>query len=98
MNDKKNEDFTVRMPESNNFSSSSDRDAFKARSSSRRPAAAASMPETIARLNNSPGVSILSYCLASISMTVVNKYVVSGNFWNLNFFYLAVQVSSHIQS
>ncbi|PHH77587.1 hypothetical protein CDD82_3449 [Ophiocordyceps australis] len=24
-------------------------------------------------------------------MTVVNKYVVSGRFWNLNFFYLAVQ-------
>jgi GDP-mannose transporter len=90
MNDKKNEDFAVRMPESSNFSSS-DRDAFKARSSSRRPAAAANMPETFARLNNSPGVSILSYCLASISMTVVNKYVVSGNFWNLNFFYLAVQ-------
>jgi hypothetical protein len=25
-------------------------------------------------------------------MTVVNKYVVSGSFWNLNFFYLTVQV------
>jgi GDP-mannose transporter len=96
MNDKKNEDFTVRMPESSNFSSS-DRDAFKARSSPRRPAAN-SMPETFARLNNSPPVSILAYCLASISMTVVNKYVVSGNFWNLNFFYLAVQVSSLFRS
>lgn len=27
-----------------------------------------------------------------MSMTLVNKYVVSGPEWNLNFFYLAVQV------
>ena len=47
---------------------------------------------SLARLEKSPGLSILAYCLSSISMTVVNKYVVSGDFWNLNFFYLAVQV------
>jgi GDP-mannose transporter len=34
----------------------------------------------------------LAYCLASISMTVTNKYCVSGANWNLNFFYLAIQV------
>ncbi|KAK4462482.1 putative GDP-mannose transporter [Cladorrhinum samala] len=43
------------------------------------------------KLDSSPQASILAYCLASISMTVVNKYVVSGTEWNLNFFYLAVQ-------
>ncbi|KAH8881861.1 UDP-galactose transporter [Thozetella sp. PMI_491] len=41
--------------------------------------------------SNSPIVSILAYCLSSLSMTIVNKYVVSGSFWNLNFFYLAMQ-------
>lgn len=44
------------------------------------------------KIDHSPGASILAYCLSSISMTVVNKYVVSGSDWNLNFFYLAVQV------
>ncbi|KAL2256504.1 hypothetical protein VTK26DRAFT_1566 [Humicola hyalothermophila] len=43
------------------------------------------------KIDHSPGASILAYCLSSISMTVVNKYVVSGSEWNLNFFYLAVQ-------
>jgi GDP-mannose transporter len=47
---------------------------------------------TVASLSNSPGASILAYCFASISMTVVNKYVVSGDDWNLYFFYLAIQV------
>lgn len=55
----------------------------------RRPASNFSM----ANIDNSPGLSILAYCLSSISMTVVNKYVVSGDSWNLNLFYLAVQVS-----
>lgn len=43
-------------------------------------------------LNNSASLSILAYCFSSISMTVVNKYIVSGSGWNLFFFYLAVQV------
>lgn len=42
---------------------------------------------------NSPPISIAAYCLASISMTVVNKYVVSGEEWNLHFLYLAIQAS-----
>ncbi|KAK4188684.1 putative GDP-mannose transporter [Podospora australis] len=45
----------------------------------------------IDKIDHSPGASIIAYCMASISMTVVNKYVVSGSYWNLNFFYLAVQ-------
>jgi GDP-mannose transporter len=36
--------------------------------------------------------------LASISMTVTNKYCVSGANWNLNFFYLAIQVSPSTSS
>ena len=46
----------------------------------------------LSQLDNSPMIAVLAYCVASISMTVVNKYVVSGREWNLNFFYLAVQV------
>lgn len=45
----------------------------------------------VSRFENSPPVSIAAYCLASISMTVVNKYVVSGTEWNLHFLYLAIQ-------
>ncbi|KAF4919284.1 ATP-dependent RNA helicase DBP9 [Colletotrichum viniferum] len=46
---------------------------------------------TTRRIENSTALSIVAYCLSSISMTVVNKYVVSGSSWNLTFFYLAVQ-------
>ncbi|ETS77311.1 GDP-mannose transporter [Pestalotiopsis fici W106-1] len=48
-------------------------------------------PGSLSKLGNNPGASIMAYCLASISMTLINKYVVSGTFWNLHFFYLAVQ-------
>lgn len=50
-------------------------------------------PAPLSQLANNPAASILGYCLASISMTVVNKYVVSGSDWNLMFLYLAIQVS-----
>lgn len=46
---------------------------------------------SFSKLDNSPGISVMAYCLASISMTVVNKYVVSGAEWNLTFLYLAIQ-------
>lgn len=52
----------------------------------------------LAQLANNPAASILGYCLASISMTVVNKYVVSGSDWNLMFLYLAIQVSAEFQA
>lgn len=48
----------------------------------------------LSQLENSPGAAVLAYCFSSISMTVVNKYVVSGSSWNLNFLYLAIQVYS----
>lgn len=50
-------------------------------------------PSPLSTIANNPTASILGYCLASISMTVVNKYVVSGSEWNLMFLYLAIQVS-----
>ena len=92
--DKKNEDYVVRMPE-DSFGKG-EKDAFIARSPRARSPARRSHHDAsagLAQLEKSPGLSIMSYCLSSISMTVVNKYVVSGTFWNLNFFYLAVQVS-----
>lgn len=89
MTDKKNEDYVVRMPES----SEKDRgDAFSPRSPISRPAAGPALTQSFSRLDNSPLLSVLAYCVSSISMTVVNKYVVSGQGWNLNFLYLAVQV------
>lgn len=47
---------------------------------------------SLSNITNNPSISILAYCLASISMTVTNKYCVSGANWNLNFLYLAIQV------
>ncbi|ORY72184.1 GDP-mannose transporter [Pseudomassariella vexata] len=45
----------------------------------------------LSQLEKNPGAAVLAYCFSSISMTVVNKYVVSGSSWNLNFLYLAIQ-------
>ena len=39
-----------------------------------------------------PIAAILSYCVASILMTLTNKYVLSGYDFNLNFMLLAIQV------
>ncbi|KAI0022084.1 UDP-galactose transporter [Xylariomycetidae sp. FL0641] len=87
MSDKKNEDFSIRMPDTGIRSPYGEKDAFRP---PRTPSAPA-MSSQLAKIENNPTVSILAYCLSSISMTVVNKYVVSGSEWNLNFFYLAVQ-------
>jgi GDP-mannose transporter len=89
MSDKKNEDFAIRMPDSPR-----EKDLFipgRRSPHQRQP----SWTSSVSKLGNSPPLSILAYCLSSISMTVVNKYVVSGSSWNLNFFYLAVQVRQH---
>jgi GDP-mannose transporter len=50
----------------------------------------------LTQLENNPAAAVLAYCFSSISMTVVNKYVVSGSSWNLNFLYLAIQVCAAI--
>ncbi|KAG4034217.1 hypothetical protein MFRU_003g01900 [Monilinia fructicola] len=87
MDDKKNED--VEMRNFSGRSSPSQRDPFLS-----KPGAAAKRGGSsfdLSNVTNSPGISILAYCLASISMTVTNKYCVSGSNWNLNFFYLAIQ-------
>jgi len=91
MSDKKNEDFVVRMPEG---SDAGEKDPFIARTVSHAPVQQQSLSNSMHKIDNNPGISILAYCLASISMTVVNKYVVSGSAWNMNFFYLAIQVST----
>ncbi|KAF1946365.1 GDP-mannose transporter [Clathrospora elynae] len=49
------------------------------------------MGSIVSQLENNHGAAVLAYCFSSISMTVVNKYVVSGSSWNLNFLYLAIQ-------
>ncbi|CAG8974882.1 hypothetical protein HYALB_00000497 [Hymenoscyphus albidus] len=88
MDDKKNEDFNIKMPEFNSGRSSpSSKEPFLARSPRHNSAG----PPAMSSITNSPPISILAYCLASISMTVTNKYCVSGANWNLNFFYLAIQ-------
>lgn len=93
MSDKKNEDFTLSLPGSPR---GSEKGQFLSRSPSRRSYNGASSPggkmQPLSRLDNSPIISILAYCLSSISMTMVNKYVVSGQGWNLSFFYLFIQV------
>ncbi|KAK7429508.1 GDP-mannose transporter into the lumen of the Golgi [Neonectria magnoliae] len=88
MTDKKNEDYVVRIGE-NAFGK--EKDPFMAPSPTTRNRHPIGGSPGLSSLDNSAPVSITAYCLSSISMTVVNKYVVSGTFWNLNFFYLAVQ-------
>lgn len=92
MSDKKNEDYTIRMPESGSRSPfGGEKDLFIPSRPS-RVAQHSSVASQFTKIENNPTASILAYCFASISMTVVNKYVVSGSEWNLNFFYLAIQV------
>jgi len=93
MSHKKNEDIEMRALDGQEFGG--EKDPFLGRSNSHRArhdAPPIPVGAFIDRIDHSPGASILAYCLASISMTVVNKYVVSGSDWNLMFFYLAVQV------
>lgn len=89
MSNKKNEDIEMRPGgEKAPFLSHSRNVSSMSHHARREPGVAAYFD----KIDHNPGASILAYCLASISMTVVNKYVVSGSSWNLNFFYLAIQV------
>lgn len=56
--------------------------------------AGASLKASWASIEENGTVAVLAYCFASTSMTLVNKFVVSGNSWNLHLLYLAIQVSS----
>lgn len=82
MTDKKIDDYVGRLGNDEN-------DAFLGKPLP--PSRSQSPLLSLHKIDNSPGLSILAYCFSSISMTVVNKYVVSGTYWNLNFFYLAIQ-------
>ncbi|CAM1501318.1 Fc.00g104800.m01.CDS01 [Cosmosporella sp. VM-42] len=53
--------------------------------------ASSGLRHSLSTIDNNAPLSVLAYCLSSISMTVVNKYVVSGDQWNLAFFYLTAQ-------
>ncbi|EFQ97499.1 GDP-mannose transporter [Nannizzia gypsea CBS 118893] len=81
MSNKKNEDFDVGRRD----------EKFRPASQYRPRGDNSGMGGVLAQLENNPGAAVLAYCFSSISMTVVNKYVVSGSSWNLNFLYLAIQ-------
>lgn len=95
MSSKKDDDYVVPMPEGSHELDDliEDRPAspFSPSLLARRPSAAPAAAG-LSTIANNPTASVLGYCLASISMTVVNKYVVSGSDWNLMFLYLAIQV------
>jgi GDP-mannose transporter len=86
MSHKKNEDIEMRRIDDEEVS---ERDGFLLKPPQQQ---ADSGTGILSQLENNPGASVLAYCFSSISMTVVNKYVVSGSSWNLNFLYLAIQV------
>jgi len=45
----------------------------------------------IDRLSSNPVLPVFSYCAASILMTVINKFVVSGRHFSMNFLLLTIQ-------
>ncbi|GAA5974424.1 hypothetical protein JCM11641_005276 [Rhodosporidiobolus odoratus] len=48
-------------------------------------------PSSVDRFLNHPALPVMCYCASSILMTVVNKFVVSGKFFNMNFLLLTIQ-------
>lgn len=56
-----------------------------------QPIAAAPAQGSLNSIVNNGPVSIFSYCVSSILMTVTNKYVVNGYSFNMNFVLLLVQ-------
>lgn len=49
-------------------------------------------PRANPAITNNPAFPVLAYCGSSIMMTVMNKYVLSGLDFNLNFLLLCIQV------
>lgn len=80
--DKKTNDYTVEMDKLGSGSKE-----FDAPPPPPQPRVAAPSP-----LANNPILPVLAYCGSSIMMTVMNKYVLSGLDFNLNFLLLCVQV------
>ena len=87
MSDKKRDDYVLNMPHDGHHEK---KDMLLERHAS------SNYSSTLSSLEHSAGLSILAYCLSSISMTIVNKYVVSGVSWNLNFLYVAAQVGNRV--
>ncbi|KAJ9145391.1 Golgi GDP-mannose transporter [Pleurostoma richardsiae] len=92
---KKTDDYVVRMPEGD-AGAETEKDSFlpegRSRSLSQRHSHSHGGPANpLSKIEHSPGASIVAYCMSSISMTLINKYVVSGTSWNLHFLYLAIQ-------
>jgi GDP-mannose transporter len=80
--DKKSDDYTVEM----NKLDSTGKQFEAAPPPTPSPRA---VPST---MSNSPALPVLAYCGSSIMITVMNKYVLSGLDFNLNFLLLCVQV------
>lgn len=80
--DKKTNDYTVEMDKLDQGSKN-----FEAPLPPVQPRSAPN-----AQLANNPILPVLAYCGSSIMMTVMNKYVLSGTDFNLNFLLLCVQV------
>lgn len=81
--DKKSDDYTVDM----NRVDQGNKEFEAAPPPAPAPRASVSVP-------NNPAFPVLAYCGSSIMMTVMNKYVLSGLDFNLNFLLLCVQVCS----
>lgn len=80
--DKKTDDYTVNM----------DKVDQGPKEFGAAPPPQSTRPLAPSSLNNSPALPVLAYCGSSILMTVMNKYVLSGLDFNLNFLLLMVQV------
>lgn len=83
--DKKTDDYTIEMDKLDQGNKS-----FEPVS---HPQARSPHPNS-GSLSSNPILPVIAYCGSSILMTVMNKYVLSGTDFNLNFFLLLVQVCS----
>ncbi|KAG5947089.1 GDP-mannose transporter [Claviceps sorghi] len=89
MSDKKSDDMVTAVPATNGHGDQNGKaNSFPTFTPARSKANAL---KGISSLDNNRGASVLAYCLSSMSMTIVNKYVISGSNWNMNLLYLAVQ-------
>lgn len=85
--DKKTDDYTVQMDKLDQGNKE-----FEAAPPPPQP-----RPVAVSSKTNNPIFPVLAYCGSSIMMTVMNKYVLSGLDFNLNFLLLMVQVCGNMQ-
>ncbi|KAG5917738.1 GDP-mannose transporter into the lumen of the Golgi [Claviceps capensis] len=89
MSDKKSDDLVLPMPPNNGYADANSQ--AKAAPIFTPARSKTDALKGVSSLDNNRGASVLAYCLSSMSMTIVNKYVISGSDWNMNLLYLAVQ-------